>query len=72
MLDAIFGNRTASVEQVREVTAMLDSSGVRARVQRRIADHVESALASLEDPSVDPMTKRWLAGFCEVLVSRSR
>ena len=68
--ERVFGNAQASVQAVREVTAMLEQSGVLKAVVHRIDKLANQAVSALIDVPLSPQGRRWLLGAASVIASR--
>jgi geranylgeranyl diphosphate synthase type I len=68
--EKVFGDRRATPKQVREVTALLEESGVRKAVVRRIDELVNEAVSGLVDVPLSARGRLWLLGAASVIASR--
>lgn len=69
-LGRVFGRRDAPATDVRLVTASLEASGVRARIEKRIEDLVGAAHGALERTALTPKWRALLASAAHALTNR--
>jgi geranylgeranyl diphosphate synthase type I len=68
--EAVFGNKSATDDEVEAVTEMLVDSGVRGAVVERIHVLIHSAISALVDAPIDPAPRTMLLGFSSIIASR--
>jgi len=71
-LTNVFGRADASETEIRAAMAMLESSGVRSRVEIRLEGLLKSALDALEAAPIAPVGRTLLAGLARKIARREQ
>ncbi len=71
-LSGVVGNARAARSDLAAAVAIIEASGAREVVEKRIAELVRSGLVSLGEPSLTPVGRDWLAGAATALTARER
>jgi len=71
-LARVLGRGDATEEEVRSVMRLLESSGVRARVESRLESLLASALEALDAAPVDPRGRALLVGLARKIARREQ
>ncbi len=71
-LEAVLGNRDATVDDVLRARALVERSGARDVAEAAVRDLRDRCLAALDTDALRPDGRRLLAGFAAMLTERSR